>query len=165
MNLKQILVPTDFSPHADAALRFAIELAKPYAAAVTLLHVIEDPLAAGMWSSEIYTAEIAGLQVNLVKDAEAQLRRLAETSAGARIVTEVRTGRTAPTILEVAQSTGADLIVMGTAGRTGLAHLVMGSVAERVVRAAPCPVLTIRAHVDGAPAVAGKAAVDFRATT
>jgi nucleotide-binding universal stress UspA family protein len=148
MILKHILVPTDFSPHAEAALRYAIDLAKPFGATITLLHVVEDPLAAGMWSSEIYTAEIAGLQINLVKGAEERLRRIAAKTVGVRILTEVRTGRTPSTILDVAKSASADLIVMGTAGRTGLAHVVMGSVAQRVVRAAACPVLTLRAEAE-----------------
>ena len=109
-----------------------------------LLHVVEDPLAAGMWSSEIYTAEIAGLQVNLVRDAEDRLRRSVPENAGA-VSTEVRTGNAARAILEAARERNADLMVMGTRGRTGIAHVVMGSVAERVVRLAPCPVLTLKA--------------------
>ena len=148
MTIKRILVPTDFSAHADAALDYAIELAEPLGATIALLHVIEDPLAAGMWSSELYSAEIAGLQINLMKDAEERLRRTVADAANP-VITEhvVRTGRAAATIVEAAVDTKADLIVMGTAGRTGLAHMVMGSVAERVVRAAPCPVLTLRAAV------------------
>ena len=145
MTIRHILVPTDFSSHADAALRCAIELAKPFGAFITLLHVVEDPLAAGMWSSEVYTAEIAGLQINLAKDAKERLRRTAaEAGASVRIGYEVHTGRAAPTIVATAEEAPADLIVMGTAGRSGLAHAVMGSVAERVVRTAPCPVLTVR---------------------
>ena len=145
MTITRILVPTDFSPDADAALRYAIDLAKPFGASVDLLHVLEDPLAAGMWSAEFYTAEIAGLSVNLVKNAEARLRGIVdETKAPLRLSSEVRIGPAFATILDAAREHGADLIVMGTKGRTGLAHLLMGSVAERVVRLAPCPVLTVR---------------------
>jgi nucleotide-binding universal stress UspA family protein len=145
MTITRILVPTDFSADADAAFRYAIELAKPFGAIVELLHVVEDPLAAGMWSAEIYTAEIAGLQINLVKDAEARLRSIIEdTKTPIRLTGEVQTGAAAATILDAARDRHSDLIVMGTKGRTGLSHLLMGSVAERVVRLAPCPVLTVR---------------------
>ena len=159
MILKQILVPTDFSPHAEAALHYAIELVKQFGASVKLLHVVEDPLAAGMWSREIYTAEIAELQINLVKSAEERLRQIAAApAAGVRLLTEVRTGPAARAILDAAKAMAADLIVMGTAGRTGLAHVVMGSVAQRVVRAAPCPVLILRAEGEHPSAVTDRAA-------
>jgi nucleotide-binding universal stress UspA family protein len=146
MTLARILVPTDFSPDAEAALAYALELAQRFNASVHLLHVVENPLSAGVWSSEIYTAEIAGLQVNLVRDAEDRLRRTIPLIAGepAGITHEVRTGNAADQILEVARARLIDLIVMGTRGRKGIAHFVMGSVAERVVRTAPCPVLTLR---------------------
>lgn len=145
MTITRILVPTDFSADANAAFTYAVELARKFDAPVHLLHVVEDPLAAGVWSSEIYTAEIAGLQVNLVRDAELRLRGSVPVDAGA-VSTEVRTGNAARQIIEAARDWHADLIVMGTRGRTGVAHVIMGSVAERVVRLAPCPVLTLRAE-------------------
>ena len=149
MTITRILVPTDFSGDAEAAFLYAIDLAKPFGAIVELLHVVEDPLAAGMWSSELYTAEIAGLQVNLVKDAELRLRGIIDDAkTSINLASEVRTGPAAATILDTARERHADLIVMGTKGRTGLAHLLMGSVAERIVRLAPCPVLTVRPTVD-----------------
>ena len=143
MRITRILVPTDFSPHADAALQYAMDLARQWDAAVHLLHVVEDPLAAGVWSSELYTAEIAELHVNLARDAETRLQTYVSGDA-AVVTTEVRRGRAATQILDAAREWGSDLIVMGTHGRTGLAHVVMGSVAEKVVRLAPCPVLTLR---------------------
>jgi nucleotide-binding universal stress UspA family protein len=145
MTITRILVPTDFSADANAAFDYARILARKFDAPVHLLHVVEDPLAAGMWSSEVYTAEIATLQVNLVRDAEERLRRSVPADAGT-ISTEVRTGNAAKQIVEAAREHKADLIVMGTRGRTGVAHVIMGSVAERVVRLAPCPVLTLRAE-------------------
>lgn len=144
MTITRILVPTDFSADANAAFDYALGLARKFDAPVHLLHVVEDPLAAGMWSSEIYTAQIAGLQLNLVRDAEERLRRSVPDDAGT-VSTEVRTGPAAKQIVEAARETNSDLIVMGTRGRTGVAHVIMGSVAERVVRLAPCPVLTLRA--------------------
>ena len=153
MTITRILVPTDFSADAEAAFRYALDLAKPFGATVELLHVVEDPLAAGMWSAEFYTAEIAGLNVNLVKDAEARLRGIAgDAKAPLRVMSEVRIGPAFATILDTAREDRADLIVMGTKGRTGLAHLLMGSVAERVIRLAPCPVLTVRRTADEAAA-------------
>jgi universal stress protein A len=143
MRLTRILVPVDFSASSEAAVNYALELARPFEAAVHLLNVVEDPLAAGVWSAQAYTAEIAGLQVNLVRDAEARLRESVPPGA-ATVSTEVRTGRAERQILDVARERSIDLIVMGTHGRTGIAHVVMGSVAERVVRHAPCPVLTVR---------------------
>ena len=145
MQITRILVPTDFSVHADAAMRYALELARRFNATVHLLNVVEDPLAAGVWSSEIYTAEIAGLQINLVRDAEKRLCASVPQNAGT-VTCEVRRGPAAKQILEAARECGSDLIVMGTRGRTGVAHVLMGSVAEKVVRLASCPVLTLHAQ-------------------
>ena len=153
MTIKRILVPTDFSADAAAALTYAVRFAQPFGASIHLLHVVADPMAAGAWSSEVYTAETAGLHINLVRDAEQRLQQQA-AEKGAPITTEVRTGHTAHAILDLANKKGIDLIVMGTHGRTGLAHLVMGSVAERVVRLAPCPVLTLRAETGAAQTTA-----------
>jgi nucleotide-binding universal stress UspA family protein len=141
--ITRILVPTDFSADADTALAYALDIASRFQATVHLLHVVDDPLASGVWSTEVSTAEIAGLQATLVRDAEQRLRELVPDQG--TVSTEVRTGHAAAQILEVARERNNDLIVMGTHGRTGLAHLLMGSIAERVVRLAPCPVLTMRA--------------------
>jgi universal stress protein A len=153
MFISRILVPTDFSADASAALDYAQALGRPFGASVCLLHVVENPLAAGVWSSDMYTAEIAGLQINLVRDAAERLQELVPAGAG-WMTTEVRTGPAAREILAVAQERKADLIVMGTRGRTGLAHVLLGSVAERVVRMAPCPVLTLHAPAKAHAAVA-----------
>jgi universal stress protein A len=153
MTITRIVVPTDFSVDAETATRYAIELAQRFDASVHLLHVVESPIMAGAWSSELYTTEIAGLQVNLVRDAEEHLRRyVATASSSVPLSSEVRTGPAATTISDAARDLSADLIVMGTSGRTGLAHMLMGSVAERVVRTAPCPVLTMRGAAAGGSA-------------
>lgn len=146
MTISRILVATDFSLDADAALAGALALAKTIPASVHLLHVVENPLAAGVWSSEIYTVQIAGLQVNLVRDAEKELKRgvRALGTTGVKITTEVRTGRVAQEIVQCARDREIDLVVVGSHGRTGVARLMMGSVAEHVVRHAPCPVLVTR---------------------
>jgi nucleotide-binding universal stress UspA family protein len=152
MKVHRILVPTDFSADADAAFVCAIELSRTFSATVHLLHIVENPLAAGAWSSEIYTAEIAGLQINLMRDATARLREAVPPDA-ANVVVDVRSGQPAREIVAAARELGADVILLGTHGRTWLSHAVMGSVAERVVRLAPCPVLTMRA-AEGDKAVA-----------
>jgi nucleotide-binding universal stress UspA family protein len=149
MTITRILVPTDFSVDADAAVRYALELARPFGARVHLLHVVDDPFAAGMWSSEIYAADVAGLLADLKRDAGARLDRSVPPDA-AHVSREVRGGNPTRQILDAARDHGADLIVMGTHGRTGIAHVVMGSVAERVLRHAPCPVLSLRAAAVGA---------------
>jgi nucleotide-binding universal stress UspA family protein len=151
MTIKRILVPVDFSPDSDAALSSAVSLAQQLGASVHLLHVVENALAAGMWSAEAYTAEVPGLQVDVVREAKEQLERMIPTIAGVPfgLEHEVKVGPPAATIVECAKDELSDLIVMGTRGRTGLAHALMGSVAEHVIRTAPCPVLTLRADRTG----------------
>ena len=144
--ITRILVPVDFSAHSEMALCYATSLATRFGATVELLHVVEDPFISGAWSSEIYLPNLPELQDKLIGDAE---RRLADCRAtvseqGIPVVTTVRSGRAAQMIVEYAKALAVDLIVMGTHGRSGLPHLFMGSIAERVVRTAPCPVLTVR---------------------
>ena len=142
----RILVPTDFGAASDAALACARDLAIRFDARLYLLHVVEDPLAAGTWTPEVYVGASAELHETLLRDAQERLARALTAEEGERFraVTEVRAGGAADTIGEFARANGIDLIVMGTHGRRGLAHMFLGSVAERVVRTAPCPVLTIR---------------------
>jgi nucleotide-binding universal stress UspA family protein len=141
-----ILVPTDFSVYSDAALEYARAIAAQFRSTLHLLHVIDAQLVAGPPGSEIYIGESAELHAELFDNAKDRLAQRAARPAGApfTVTTEVIVGTSAPAIIDVAAGRGIDLIVMGTHGRTGLAHLLMGSVAERVVRFAPCPVLTIR---------------------
>ena len=145
--ISKILVPVDFSPHAEHAFRYATTLAHRFGAKLGLLHVVENPFVTGAWSSEMYVPNIPDLLENLIAGAEHDLATLKASAAalGITVDTAVVTGRPAHSIVEYAMNGGFDLIVMGTHGRTGLSHVVMGSVAERVVRKAPCPVLTMRA--------------------
>jgi len=146
-HITKILVPVDFSPHAGMAFRYAAMLARRFGARLGLVHVVEDPFVTGAWSSEIYVPNVPELLKDLMARAERELATLkgSDAAAGLTVETAVVTGRPAHTLVEHAKEGGFDLIVMGTHGRTGLAHVVMGSVAERVVRKAPCPVLTVRA--------------------
>jgi nucleotide-binding universal stress UspA family protein len=145
-SISRILVPIDFSSHSDQALRYAVSLARRLGASLELLHVVEDPFAAGAWGSEVYVPNVTELLDNMIADARRRLSDLKDVVAheGVPISIVVLKGRPAPVILEHAAGGRFDLIVMATHGRTGLAHLFMGSVAEAVVRRAPCPVLTLR---------------------
>ena len=149
-NITKILVPVDFSPHAERAFSYATALAHRLGAELTLVHVVEDPFATGAWGAEVYIPNIGEFLQNLVAAAERQLTMLKDGAAATGVATKtaVITGRPAQSIVEHAASERCDLIVMGTHGRTGLSHAVMGSVAERVLRKAPCPVLTVRTNVD-----------------
>lgn len=137
--ISRILVPTDFSDASDVALDYARSLAAQLGASVELLHVLEDPFVAEGLLAEAYVTEGPSVRADLLADARARL----EHRATPGVTTTVLFGRGAATIVDYAAHSDANLIVMGTHGRTGLAHLVMGSVAESVVRTARCPVLTI----------------------
>ena len=143
--ITRILVPTDFSATADAALEYAFGLAEKFGASLQLLHVLDDPFVFEGMSAEAYIAEAPVLRSAMLEDARERLRhRAAPREGGVQVETEVLFGHGARTIAEYAAERGVDLIVMGTHGRTGFAHLMVGSVAERLVRIAPCPVLTVR---------------------
>jgi nucleotide-binding universal stress UspA family protein len=148
--ISHILVPTDFSPPSDAALTRAKDLAQKYGAQVSLLHVVTDPRAIGVWTPEVYVPADAATQERLLREAKERLEsQLTEDERSRFAVTiEARVGDVAEHILEIAREQKVDLIVMGTHGRHGLAHLLLGSVAERVLRNAPCPVLTTHADAE-----------------
>ena len=149
----RILVATDFSVASAAALTFAKTLAERFDASLHLLHVLEDPYITGAFAAELYAPPPPGLRESWLKSAEASINAQLTEAERARFnaTTEVVFGPTAPAIIERASALGADLIVMGTHGRGGVAHLLMGSVAERVVRTAKCPVLTTRGIVQAVP--------------
>jgi universal stress protein A len=143
--ITRILVPTDFSDTADAALDYAFGLAERFGASIQLLHVLDDPFVFEGMSAEAYIAEAPALRTAMLEDARQRLRhRAVPRDGGVPVETEVLFGHGARTIAEYAAERDVDLIVMGTHGRTGFAHLMVGSVAERLVRIAPCPVLTVK---------------------
>jgi nucleotide-binding universal stress UspA family protein len=154
-----ILVPVDFSPHADRALKYAAMLAQRLSAGLELVHVVENPFITGAWSAEAYLPNAGELLEGLIANAEQRLATLGQPAAalGVAAKTAVLSGRPAQAIVEHAKAGGFDLIVMGTHGRTGLSHVMMGSVAEGVIRNAPCPVFTVHA-TDGAKAAEASAA-------
>ena len=143
--IRHVLVPTDFSATADAALDHAFALAARFGADVQLLHVLDDPFIAEGMAAETYIAEAPTLRTVMLRDAQERLRhRSVPPPPEVTVRTEVLFGHNAKTIAEYAAMRHIDLIVMGTHGRTGMAHLLLGSVAERLVRTAPCPVFTVR---------------------
>jgi nucleotide-binding universal stress UspA family protein len=142
----RILVPTDFSEPSDAALDYARAMAAKFGSTLQLLHVVEAPFVSGPFASEVYVSEMPAVQMELFEDAKARLGHRLTPSDRARLhaTSEIICGGSARSIIDYAAERGIDLIVMGTHGRSGMAHLLMGSVAEKVVRGAPCPVLTVR---------------------
>ena len=144
--IKRILVPVDFSPASLKALDYAADFAQPLGAGLSVLFVIE-PI---YYAVPDLAGAAAGTAVGLLEEQRAsgkrQLERLQARYAKRRIKlrTVMQTGTPYQTIVDAAQSLKAHLIVMSTHGRTGVSHLLLGSVAERVVRSATCPVLTIR---------------------
>jgi nucleotide-binding universal stress UspA family protein len=138
MAIKHILVPTDFSEPAERALSMAVELAQAFKARVTLLHVWSIP---NVGYAEALTWPIDDMQKAARKALEDVRARIAKVHADIDMLAEE--GKDWRRILDVAKERNADLIVIGTHGRRGLPRLVLGSVAEKVVRLSPVPVLTV----------------------
>jgi universal stress protein A len=141
---QRILVPTDFSAPADEAARIAVDLSRRYDASITLVYVYEPPTYALPESGLAFTT-------TQLDEAFAAFRRLLATTSdrarergATKVETQLSYGFAAREITSLASAGAFDLIVMGTHGRTGLSHLLLGSVAERVVQTAHCPVLTVR---------------------
>ena len=143
-NITRILVPTDFSEPADAALDYAVDLSKTLGAQISLVHVF-DEIPAATLSFDLYMPLSAEARDEVLSTVRRRLAERVERSGRPDVTSDVLVGGTARAIVDAARNHHADLIVMGTHGRLGVAHLLLGSVAERVVRTAECPVLTVRA--------------------
>lgn len=141
---KHILVPTDFSPSSSRAIELAIEMATQFDSELTLLHVWELPsypymglmIGAGEITSNVEKAATECLATKL-KDVQSRLPRAKSM---------LRMGLPWQQIVDTLEESKSDLLIMGTHGRRGLEHLIMGSVAEKVVRLSPVPVLTVRGN-------------------
>lgn len=145
--ITRILVPTDFSETADAALAYAKPLAAQFGATLHLVHVFSDPYVLPAYAPDVYAGVPATLREEALAQVADELKLRAGHNPAKRIVTATLTGLTARELVRYADEHGIDLIVMGTHGRQGVAHLLLGSVAEHLVRIAPCPVLTVRGKV------------------
>ena len=144
MRIQKILLPHDFSEHCEPAVEYACDLAKKYKAQVTVLHVYQLP---GMAFPEGYVVAGPETVQKMLSQVEAALQKAkAEVEAKGVDAVEAKTAQGVPfsEIVRTAREEDFDLIVMGTHGRTGLKHALLGSVAEKVVRKAPCAVLTVR---------------------
>ena len=141
--MKCIVYATDFSESAARAEREAVRLAKALAAPLILAHFGTD---ATLWREAVYTPEMRTLVDGQLKWAADLLaaRAAALAAEGVNAHAVVKAGVPWKEIVRLAAEEHAEMIVMGTQGRTGLEHLMLGSVAERVIRTAPCPVLTVR---------------------
>jgi nucleotide-binding universal stress UspA family protein len=147
--IRTILHPTDFSPRSEYAFRLAGSLARDHGARLVVLHVTSPPVVA---DGEVLTEIATEGYKQAVWDAFRHLQESDPKIRELRVDTQLVEGDPAAEILRVAEETGCDLIIMGTHGRTGLERVLMGSVAEQVVRKAPCPVLTVKAPLPAAMA-------------
>ncbi len=144
---KKIVLTTDFSENADAATPLAVEMARTFGSELYLLHIGTIPAVFAV----LPTAEIVALSPpqllqhmpGELKELEAKAERISK-HYGMRVMPVLRVGQDVSEIVRFAKEEQADCVVIATHGRTGLAHLFSGSVAERVVRFCPCPVLTVR---------------------
>ncbi len=144
VTVKSVLVPTDFSENSKVALPYAVDLARRYGAKLVVLHVFDEDLLTPIFY------EVGG-------SAEEYFNRLRERfqaavddfldgvdTEGLEVEAQLTSGTPFVEIIRFARDNGVDLIVMGTHGRTGIAHALLGSVAEKVIRKAPCPVMVVR---------------------
>lgn len=146
MTFKNVVVAMDFSEPSDAALLYGRELAMRFGGTLHVVHVAPNVYMSTL-GAENYAAVASDLQQQVEDNARRQLDELlvdSDKSGPPTIPVVLTSSSPASTIVDYAKNHGIDVVVMGTHGRGGLAHLVMGSVAERVVRLAPCPVLTVR---------------------
>jgi nucleotide-binding universal stress UspA family protein len=149
MTPQHCLVPIDFSEHSLHALDYAIELAGKLYARLTLLHVIQSlPVGGADMGVTLPYAYIENLEAELRRSLESYRERI--TARGLLSDSVIVHGVPFQEIIEIAKARQVDLIIMGTHGRTGLLHVLLGSVAEKVVRLAPCPVLVTRRPADTA---------------
>ncbi|MBS0262579.1 MAG: universal stress protein [Planctomycetes bacterium] len=143
---QRILVPTDFSPSAEVALQHAKSLATAYGSSLTVLHVMDDPLPG--FKMPDHVCSIKPIREQLEREAAEHLDGLLTADERQKFRAECLAawGNPYGKILEYTEAHPIDLIVMGTHGRGAIGHFFMGSVAERVVRMAKCPVLTVRSE-------------------
>ena len=145
IKIDNVLVATDFGPASDNAVNYGREFARMFGARLHVLHVVEN--ASIYAGPEAVGVDFARVQADLEAGAQSAMNRIisAEDRAQLRALTVIRSA-SSPTfeIVDYAKHADIDLIILGTHGRGVMGHLLMGSVAEKVVRLAPCPVLTVR---------------------
>jgi len=142
--MRNILVPTDFSEPAAAAVQYAATLAREFDGTVHLMHVVPEPYAYP-WGTELSTLPLADILAQTAESARERLGTLAGELGlpSGRVVTQTSVGTPVDQVLSYISDHQIDLVVLGTHGRGMVGHLLLGSVAERVVRRSPVPVLTV----------------------
>jgi glycine betaine transporter len=143
INIKNILCPIDYSMYSEKALNYAIEIAEKYGSKLYVIHVL-DMRVYDMNESELYNFNI--IDESTIEELRDRLLKCVKEDVRSKIPVETIIVQGVPfvEIIKAAKDHTIDLIVMGTHGRTGISHAIIGSVAEKVVRKAPCPVLTVR---------------------
>ena len=144
VEIRRILIPLDFSHHTETILQWGAHLAKQHGSRVVLVHAYHLPVEFQQLEGAYLPPDFWS---NVKSEAQQTLERHAESlrEHGIEVESVVREGYPATVILEEAEQREADLIVIGTRGLSGLKHLLLGSIAERVVQKAPCAVLTVKA--------------------
>ena len=146
LEIHAILAPTDFSKHAAAGLRYAVGLAEKMGATLHLIHILSEPTTPVSPDLMIPPALPPDYYREIEADSLEALQGALDQAWGkaSKVVTATRWGDAVSEIVHYAKENAIDLISIATHGRTGLGHVLLGSVAERIVREAPCPVLTVR---------------------
>lgn len=147
--INKILVPIDFSDYSKSSLKYAANFAKHFNASLILVYVIEPVIYPPDFSMGQIAIPTPGLEMD--KRANEELKKLAENEipSGLKVKKIIKTGKPFVEIIETATEEDADIIIIATHGHTGVEHILFGSTAEKVVRKAPCPVLTLREPAKG----------------
>ncbi len=147
--IKKILVPIDFSDYSKSALRYAVDFSKKFNAKLYIIYVVEPVIYPADFSMGQISFPSADIDLN--ERAKVELQELAKAEIGNNLQYEViiKTGKPFVEINEAADELDIDLIIIATHGHTGVEHLLFGSTAEKVVRKAPCPVLSLREPIKG----------------
>ncbi len=147
MKFEKVLLPVDFSDHSDNLLKVAISFAKSNNSTLSLVHIVSTDLYVSSFYSS--TINLPNIIIDIVAEAKVHMESFVGRFdfQGVPFESKVIEGNVHKAIYEEAETMGADLIIMGTHGRSGIEHMVLGSTAERVIREAPCPVMTIKHDV------------------
>lgn len=149
LNIKKILVPVDFSDYSKAALKYSSAFAKQFNAELILVYVVEPII----YPPDFSMGQLAlpSFNIEIDKRAEEELKKLSQTEidSSIKIKTLVKPGKPFIEIIETAREEDVDLIIIATHGHSGMEHILFGSTADKVVKKAPCPVLTIREPIKG----------------
>ncbi len=147
--INKVLVPIDFSDYSKGALRYAVNFARSFSAEVILIYVVEPVIYPPDFSMGQIAIPTVGLDMD--KRASEELEKLAkkEIPQDMKVKTIIRAGKPFFEIVETAAEENVDMIIIATHGHSGVEHILFGSTAEKVVRKAPCPVLTLREPIKG----------------